>query len=87
MKVILEVKNKKVLCSKLKEYFKQVIQVLPNHRIVKIYGINETEEVLLMKSSHNHNTWFENEDWEFDKLDIIVIKKKHKTTQLETIEE
>jgi hypothetical protein len=96
MKVILEVKNRKVDCSKLKEYFKKICEMLPTHRIEKIYGINNgsqhlDEQVLLMKSSHNVNQFYHNDEWQFDKLDIIV-KKKHiririRKTQLESIKE
>lgn len=63
MKIIVQSTNEKIKCRKLNKYFKQLVETLPSHRILKIIGINriddETQgEMVLMRSTHNHNKWY-----------------------------
>ena len=93
MRVIIESQKGKIKCDKLESfYFRQLIEALPTHRILKIYGVDkypdgETTGLLLMKSTHGKNKWDYNEDWEFDYLKVEVAKKRYKRQKLETIQE
>jgi hypothetical protein len=93
MKVIIESSKGKIKCDKLASfYFRQLIESLPTHRILKIFGViksleGEPIDLLLMKSSHSSNKWYYKKDWEFDYLRVEVAKKKYKKPKLETIQE
>jgi len=90
MKIIVQCKNGKLKCIKLNKYFKQLVDTFPNHRILKIIGVNKfdgviTENVLLMKSTHSISKWYANNDLEFDELTVLVQKKHYKKPNSNTI--
>ena len=87
MKILVESTSGKICCKNIPKYFYQVIDALPTHKIIKIYGVNGDERLLIMKNNNGRNKWCYNDDLDFDKLECVVIKKVFKKPNLETIPE